>query len=196
MDANKNGQGTPFPVYFYCSRNQAEPERTDPNRVMRCLLRQSCSSQGEHELHRILDNRFANKDSDGEIRMEEATNLLSQSINVRSATYILVDALDECASENRHKLIQCLKEVLRTTSTVVKIFIASRENPDIYRRLGQCPEVQLDSSQNQKDIELYVKCKVQEKFDNGMILHGEEAEVVERELTNIKTRLLEGAGGM
>jgi hypothetical protein len=196
MDANKNGHGGPFPIYFYCSRNQAEPERTDPDRILRCLLRQSFSSPRELQLHHILEDRFGKKDSAGDIGMGEAMKLLCQSIEIRPVTYILVDALDECKLDDRRKLIQCLKEVLRASSTIVKILIASRENPDIYKRLGQCPEVQLNSSQNEKDIEVYVETKVQQEFHDGMLLPEEEAEVVRKELTKIKTRLREGAKGM
>jgi hypothetical protein len=188
--------GAPYPIYFYCSRDQAERERSESGQIVRCLLRQSLELPGTSFQLNALRERYKKRQTAGSISLNEAKDLLLQSIETRSTTYILVDALDECDTDNRRKLIECLREVLEASSTIVKVFFASRENPDIYKKLSQYPEVQLNAMQNQMDIDTYVEAKVQEGFDNDLLLPDEDEEAVEQELTNIKKCLREGAKGM
>jgi hypothetical protein len=188
--------GAPYPIYFYCARDQAERERSESGQIVRCLLRQSLELPGGSLQLDALRARYEERHKHGEVRLEEARDLLRQSIETRSTTYILVDALDECDIDNRRKLIGCLREILEVSSTTVKVFFASRENPDIYRKLSKYPEVHLNAMQNQMDIDTYVEAKVQEKLDNHELLPGEDEEEVKQELTNIKRCLRDGAKGM
>jgi hypothetical protein len=191
-----NKHGAPYPIYFYCARDQAERERSELGQIVRCLLRQSLELPGTSLQLDALKKRYEKRQTAGELSLEEAKDLLRQSIEIRSTTYILVDALDECDIDNRRKLIECLREVLKVSSTTVKIFLASRKNPDIYKTLGQYPEVQLNAKQNQVDVDAYVEAKVHEDFDKGLLLPDEDKEAVKQELTDIKRRLREGANGM
>ena len=125
--------------------------------------------------------------------MNEATRLVCQTIADRPITYIMVDALDEC-NQDLPDLVASLKGVLQQSSSLVKIFVTSREYPDIQDLLNQYPDLCIDASQNQADIELYVKVEVESAISKKKLLPREK--VTEDLRRSIGTCLREGAMGM
>ena len=56
------------PVYFYCTRSAAEPDRSNPNAVLASVLRQlSCVQPGAPILSPVID-KYKNKAKDSSPR--------------------------------------------------------------------------------------------------------------------------------
>lgn len=70
----------PDPIYFYCARNPAEPERAKPDAILRSLLRQlSCPSPGEAILEPIrimYEAREKTAFGVGALSLEESRDLI------------------------------------------------------------------------------------------------------------------------
>src|SRR5215469_2628889 len=93
----------PRPVFFYSSRNRAEPGRSDPKAILASLARQlSALEPGKPLLKPTLDlykKKEAEGFASGSLRIEESCALIIQLIEQYPVTTIVIDALDECDPE-------------------------------------------------------------------------------------------------
>ena len=164
-------QRAPYPIYFFCSRNTAEPERADPEHILRSLMRQASDLPGGPPLHHTLKKRYEKRRVDGDVSAQEAVEIISNTIEDRSVTYILIDALDECDRRKREVLIDALKTILVESKSLIKIFVTSRDNHhDITWSMRGFPALCIDASQNQADIVHYVQYSVQRAIDRKKLL--------------------------
>ena len=186
---------TPYPMYFFCSRNTAEPERADPEHVLRSLMRQSSNLPKGPPLHPSVEERYNNRRAAGDLTAKEATDIILHTIEQRPITYIIVDALDECDRQRREILIDCLKDILAKSSSLVKIFVTSRDNhQDIVLSMEGYPALCIDASCNQADINYYVQYSVKNAIDKRKLL---PTEGVANDLQQkIEDSLCHGAAGM
>ena len=183
-----------YPLYFYCSRSTQDVKRSDPEQVLRCLLRQASDIPGGRGLHPKTLSRYDQCRKAGHLSIEEATDLLMITVEERPVTYIFLDALDECERETRYELIKAMEKVLIDSPILIKIFVSSRDDQDIVLSLDNYPNITIDASQNQHDIALYVSERTQKLIDEKRLLG---AHLVTEELKeNICQRLCEGAQGM
>lgn len=164
-------------MYFFCSGNTAEPERADPDSILRCLMRQASDLPGGPPLHSRLAERFARRSFEGAISGKEATAIIVETIKDRPLTYIVIDALDECNTQKRFDLISSLKTILADSKSLVKIFITSSDNHgDITRWMIGCPAVCIDASQNKEDIDYYIQYSVEKVIKEGRLLPTERVD--------------------
>lgn len=194
VEAHEQQQGA-YPIYFFCSRNTAEPERADPEQILRSLMRQASDLPGGPPLHQNLKDRFNNRRKEGEVSAEEASEVIVSTIEDRPITYIVIDALDECDRQRRDILVDALKTILTQTNSLVKIFVTSRDNhQDIVLSMNGVPALCIDASRNQADIVQYVQHSVQRAIDKRKLLP------TERMTVNIKQAIVDslcnGADGM
>ena len=117
-----------YPIYFFCSRNTAEPERADPEHILRSLMRQTSDLPGGPPLHHTLKDRYDKRRVKGDVSAEEACSIIIDTIESRPITYIVIDALDECDRRKREILLDALKTILTKSKSLVKIFVTSRDN--------------------------------------------------------------------
>ncbi|KXL44547.1 hypothetical protein M433DRAFT_28480, partial [Acidomyces richmondensis BFW] len=129
------------------------------------------------------------------ISAEEATSIIIKTIERRPVTYILIDALDECDLQRRDLLVDCLKTILSDSSSLVKIFVSSRDSQqDIAWSMRGHPALCIDASRNGADIDRYVHDSVVKAIQKKKLL---PTECVDTELQNkIEDRLRKGAAGM
>lgn len=150
---------------------------------------------GGPPLHDALKERYNKRRTAGDVSAEEAINIILQTIKDRPVTYIVIDALDECNRDTRWVLIESLEEILRRSTSLVKIFVTSRDDhQDISLSLTRYPRVRIDASRNHEDIELYVRVKVKEAISKRRLLPSEQ--VTEELQKKIETTLCDGANGM
>lgn len=188
-------QGAPYPIYFFCSRNTAEPERADPEHILRSLMRQASDLPGGPPLHHTLKDRYHKRRVQGDVSAEEAAEIISNTIEDRPATYILIDALDECDRWKREVLIDALKRILVESKSLVKVFVTSRDNhQDITWSMRGFPALCIDASQNQADIVHYVQYSVQRAIDRKKLLPTERVTIDVHKA--IVDSLCNGADGM
>ena len=191
------GDRNPNPIYFYCQRNSAEPERSDPEAILRSLVRQmSCLRPGGALLPPVRDSYDARKKEGfaaGSLDSDECTALILEMTKDRLMTTIVIDALDECDPEKRDVLLGALSRIITDSTGLVKLFISSRDDRDIVLHLGECPNLKIQASHNQDDITMYVNSEVSKVIRSRKWRSGKVDEKLEEE---IKLTLIEKAQGM
>ncbi|KAF5867477.1 putative ankyrin repeat protein [Botrytis fragariae] len=200
-----SSMGTAAPVaYFYCSRNTAEPERANPEEVLRSILEQVSSNTANLPIRKPVVEIFKNliKENRGIsppqelLNSNETTEVLLKILQV-DPFYVVIDALDECDPSKRYSLIESLKTIIDESASVVKVFISSRRDNDIVSQLDDSPCISIQSSHISKDIEDYVKKEVSEAIEKKRIVKGkllpEEKKKIEQQITQA---LIDGSQGM
>ena len=156
----KAGQNPP-PVFFYCSRNAAELQRSDPAAILSSIVRQlSCTEPGHPLLSPIIEiyERKGQGYSSQGLQVEESRDLIMRLIEYYPMTTIVIDALDECDPEKRELLLDTIESLLQHSSLgLLKVFLSSRDDQDISCTLREYPNLDLVSSRNSADIEAFVK---------------------------------------
>ncbi|ATZ54933.1 hypothetical protein BCIN_11g02450 [Botrytis cinerea B05.10] len=199
-----SSMGTAAPVaYFYCSRNTAEPERANPEEVLRSILEQVSSNTANLPIRKPVVEVYKNlkKDNRGlppqeRLSLDETTEVLLEILQV-DPFYVVIDALDECNPNERFNLIESLKTIIDESANVVKVFISSRRDYDIVSQLEESPCISIQPSHISKDIEDYVKKEVSEAIEKKKIVKGKlmpkEKKEIEQKITQV---LIEGSQGM
>lgn len=161
-DAKKsfqNGQN-PAPVFFYCSRNTAEPARSNPDAIIANIARQLSSFQPGDPLLPPMVAAYKKREiegfASGSLGIDESRTLILQLTDYYPLTTIVIDALDECDPERRPDLLDTLELILQESSSLVKVFVSSRRDHDIVLNLRDYPNLELSSEKNKDDISSFV----------------------------------------
>ena len=128
-------------------------------------------------------------DEDGsEISRLDIAETRDRIIEIASAmpVTILIDALDECRSDQRHQLLGALDVLLDKSSHLVKVFVSSRDDVDIVLRLQKHPNIYINIYDNKYDINRFIRAEVQRAQSDGRLLKG----IVSSELKTLITRNL------
>jgi hypothetical protein len=186
------------PAFFYCSRNTAEPARSDPEKILASLARQLSNLQPEQPLLQPAIALYKTKKqqgfASGPLRIEESCDLILRLLGLYSLTVIVIDALDECNPDTRTDLLDALETILRESTNLVKIFISSRDDQDIVFQLKQYPNLEISSESNYEDIESFVKTTAKELIRKGKLLKYSSSKQDMEDL--VTWRVTAGAAGM
>ena len=160
MRRSEAGQSPP-PVYFYCSRDAAEPQRSDPAAILSSIVRQlSCAEPGLPLLPPVIE-KYEKKGqgfSSQGLQFGESCELIMKLIEHYPVTTIVIDALDECNPDKREMLLDAIEGLLQNSSLgLLKVFLSSRDDQDIACTLREYPNLDLVSSRNSADIEAFVR---------------------------------------
>ena len=115
----------------------------------------------------------------GPLNLEESTALIIELSQNKPLTIIVIDALDECDFSSRGDLLDALSRILHDSCSLVKILVSSRADADIVCHYSDCPNLQIDASQNQRDIEHYVNSEVESLTNRKKLLYGNISEKFE-----------------
>ena len=190
------GQGPP-PVYFYCSRNAAEAERSDPAVVLGSIARQLASSQPGRPLLGPVVEKWKKKGqgfSSNGLQAEESCDLIVELTEQYPITTIVIDALDECVPEKRQTLLDALENILQDSMGLVKIFVSSRDDQDLVCTLREYPNLDIISDRNTVDIESFVRTETENLVRKRRLLRNSNARDELKAL--IIDRVSKGADGM
>ncbi|KAF7931270.1 hypothetical protein EAE99_003741 [Botrytis elliptica] len=199
-----SSMGTAAPVaYFYCSRNTAEPERANPDEVLRSILEQVSSNTANLPIRKPVVEVYTKlkKENRGlspqeRLNLHETTEVLLKILQV-DPFYVVIDALDECDPSERYSLIESLKTIIDESASVVKVFISSRRDNDIVSQFDESPCISIQPGNISNDIENYVKKEVSEAIEKKRIVKGklipEEKKKIEQQITQA---LIDGSQGM
>jgi len=163
-------------AFFYCARDPREPRRGQCVSVMQSLLRQVTAlsptrtiSQPVKARHdKIQDEGFG----DREWTEDECVETLIEVMDIYPSLTILIDALDECDSDERMSVLQCLKRVREESANLVKIFITSRDDIDIMASLADASDIRVSATYNSDDISRFVDEKVDAMMDSRARVYG------------------------
>lgn len=197
MRRSKAGQSPP-PVYFYCSRDPAEPQRSDPAAILSSIVRQlSCAEPGLPLLPPVIE-KYEKKGqgfSSQGLQIEESCELITKLIEHYPVTTIVIDALDECNPEKREMLLDAIESLLQDSSLgLLKVFLSSRDDQDIACTLREYPNLDLVSSRNSADIEAFVREETNRLVKKQRLLRNSHAK--EALKTLIIDQVSRGADGM
>ncbi|KAI1860458.1 hypothetical protein JX265_009857 [Neoarthrinium moseri] len=173
-------QQAPQPAYFYCSRNPAEPERSDPACIMASIVRHLSSlGPGKPLLQPTISTYQSHEDEGfaaGSLGLKDSRDLLLQLLEKFPTATIIIDALDECRTDTRRQLLDCLEYILLESTTLVY------------------PGLELSSRLNSKDITYFVKSETDQLIARGQLLRSSTSRI---ELSaKIVEDVTDGAQGM
>jgi hypothetical protein len=188
----------PPPVFFYCSRNPAEPGRSSPEAIIASIVQQLSSLQPGHPLLDPTITAYSKKEAEGfasgKLRINESCALILQLVEHYPLTTIAIDALDECDPEKRGDLLDTLETILRESSHLVKIFVSSRDDQDIVYHLKDYPNLEISSDRNMDDIVAFIKTETRALITKGKLLRfSSNQDELERLIIDHITK---GASGM
>lgn len=110
------------------------------------------TSSNSDSLQETREGAFAS----GSLSIDESRALILQLVEHYPLTTIVIDALDECDPERRSDLLEILELILQESSSLVKIFVSSRDDYDIVLHLRDYPNLELSSEKNMDDISSFV----------------------------------------
>ncbi|KAJ9129512.1 Velvet factor, partial [Pleurostoma richardsiae] len=164
----------PPPAYFYCSRNPAEPKRSDPESILASIARQlSCLKPGLPLLQPTIAIYRAHEEEGfaaESLRLQEIRTLIMQLSEHYPTITIILDALDECNPSTRECLISAMESILQESPCLIKIFVSSRDDQDIVYKLRQYPNLDLSSDRNSGDIAKLVEWETSRLIKAGTML--------------------------
>src|ERR1700753_1061183 len=173
MSDSKAGHNPP-PVFFYCSRNTAEFSRSDPNTILASIARQLSHPKLGGPLLQPTISIYTEKEeqgfASGRLRLEDSLNLILELAEFYPVITIVIDALDECNLEKRADLVDALERLLQDSSTLIKVFISSRDDQDIVFRLKEYPNLEISSNKNGDDLNNFIKYKTRELIRRRKLL--------------------------
>ncbi|KAI2634056.1 hypothetical protein GGS21DRAFT_543965 [Xylaria nigripes] len=154
----------PPPAYFYCSRNPAEPGRSDPGAILASIVRQLSCLKPEEPLFppTVAKYRSCEKNAfaASSLQPQETFDLLLEILTVYQTATIIIDAFDECNPETRQELLDHFESLLHEPSILLKIFVSSRNDQDIVYQLQTYPTLELSKDLISDDINRYMESEI------------------------------------
>ena len=197
-----SGQASPAPVaYFYCTRNSAETERSNPDEILRSILRQLTVSHGSSsQVHeRVLqeyERRQAVAKVDGfevtRLKAAECVRLILDTTATNPAT-VIIDAVDEIQPNSRHVLLNALVQIVQSSMSVVKVFVTSRDDTKIHALLPDAEALRVKTEHTRVDMYTFVREEVSSAIRNRRMLNGVVSDTLKEDLISV---LVAGAGEM
>ena len=181
-------------AYFYCKAD--EPERRNPADILRSIVRQLCCQKGRPVMgavSAIYRDREEDGFADGALTIAESVDLIINLAEHHQTVIIVIDAFDECEAMLRPDFIAALEKVLHQSLALIKIFITSRNNIDIVRRMDAYPDISIMESDTAEDLKRFVEADVERVIRERRLLDGD----VSGDLKEFVIRTLStGAQGM
>ena len=100
-----------------------------------------------------------------QISIESCKKIFRELLKAYAKSTLIIDGLDECDFKTRQELIDVLDDVICGSESLVKIFIASRDDADLMQQYRYGRNLTIHekySKYNAKDIEKYVLSRMTE----------------------------------
>ncbi|MCJ1269051.1 hypothetical protein MMC22_008939 [Lobaria immixta] len=187
-------------AYFYCTRNVTEPQRANPDEIMRSILKQLSCSKSDVPIKEPIVNAYRKRKEEAylhgcdleKLTVDECVQL-TLALLENDPAVIIIDALDECDPARRHEILIAFDTIIHRSANLVKVFVSSRDDNDIVCRLTNSPNVYIRATDNSEDIRRFVYIEVDRSLEDRKLLSGD---ISARMKSRIITTLIEGAQGM
>ncbi|OQD62738.1 hypothetical protein PENPOL_c011G02956 [Penicillium polonicum] len=188
-------------AYFYCSRSTAEPQRGNAQSILGCIARQLSSPSSNQPLASPTLSLYRKIHlADGSMRapsLWECRDLILELTEAHSRTTIVIDALDECAREERAELVEALEYIIDNSTSLVKAFVTSREEGDLRLSIQEHTGLQVTWVENGSDIEKFVNFETDRLVAKNQLLGSIRVKATKEELRAlIKEDTIYKASGM
>lgn len=149
-------------VYFYCDRNRSD--HRDRASIIRSFIRQlSADTDNNEDVCKIVDEQWRLEKRKGfpskDLAFEICKEFLPMLVAAHAKTIMVLDGLDECDMESRHELIYLLKNLTDDPSCLVKVFISSREDQDLFKNFISRTHLRVQA--NDDDTKTYILAQLQ-----------------------------------
>lgn len=123
--------------------------------------------------------------------------MLRSMLQQTTKTFLVIDGLDECNTNERKSLLDFLVEVTnlcdRQSAGKIRVLILSRDEPDFKKYLSLATLLRLDSQDALEDIEHYVQYRAglaeeDRKYIEHNVLDRTEGESLDFPLTKVNRR--------
>lgn len=172
--------------YFFCTSNDQRSE--EPRTILTSLARQILNIFDEtKEIGDSLKSMFVTNHREPNIK--DLSELLVSVARLPTASYLIIDGLDECSDSDRREILGCLGVLIRGIPRGIKILISSRWMDS--ELLENFTQISLQTSRNRSDIELYIREIIDAKIKDRSIVIKDPCMAEE-----IKQALIQKAGGM
>lgn len=188
-------------AYFYCTKNSAEPDRSNPNEILRSILRQLTIGDGTSPtIHESVLREFEHRQAEakvngfelGRLQASECIRMILDTTAANPATIIL-DAVDEIESNSRHVLLSAFNQIAQDSLNIVKVFVTSRDDSNIRALLPDALAVRIQKGHVSRDMDDFVHREVSLAIQNRRMLNGVVSDSLRQALTRV---LILGAGEM
>ena len=180
-------------AYFYCTKNACEAERSDPDEIMRSLLRQlTFAHNAQSMMHEALtmdyERRQAEAELDGfdmhRLRAAQCVKLILETSGNDPAVFVL-DAIDEVQEPRLHELLDALKHIVAESASVVKILITSRNDSKVFALLPDVQRICINRTDTRADMELFVRHHVDRVIRTKRFLCGFVTDALRQDIINV-----------
>jgi hypothetical protein len=176
-------------AYFYFDFTDADKQK--PDLMVRSLISQL--SEQCIEIPIALEALYSSLDNGNrQPSLDALMNVLEQMLQEFPQSYLILDALDECA--DRVELMRILKQMARWQLEETRVLVTSRKERDIESSLEEIVNreciICLQHQVVDKDIQTYVRQRLSD--DKGLKKWQKGAEIRQE----IETVLMEGSRGM
>ena len=125
------------------------------------------------ELEKFYEHHYRN---DSQPKYNELRNIFLAIIQQFGRIFFILDALDECAADQRKGFCEFILSLADTSLTgssqgMVKLFITSRRESDIVQAFQQSsiPTIKVEAAKVDRDIKVYVKAQIKLRLRNGSL---------------------------
>ncbi|KAK5630889.1 hypothetical protein RRF57_006604 [Xylaria bambusicola] len=157
VESSPNQEGFAF---FYCDRN--EEQRRKPLSVLQSYVRQLSTTAKNPDCIRksLQDCCQKARRSGSDLSFEHCRYQLLESINLYHNTTLVLDALDECEPNSRGQILEIIEFLISKSGNSLKVFISSRPDQDIRDRFLKTPNIEIQATDNEEDIQKFVREKI------------------------------------
>lgn len=195
-----NPTTAPF-AYFYCADYEAEPERGQPDKIMRSIVRQlTVSAQPQRKVRDAVLSEYERRRAEAELDGFEAKTLqvkdcvrLILDVTNSDPVTIVLDAVDEVKEQDRYELLHALSRVVSSSNNVTKVLVTSRDNSHIHAILPDARKLRINKEGNRADVDCFVRAQINGVTEAKRLLNGRVPSSLCDELVE---KLVEGAGEM
>jgi hypothetical protein len=188
-------------LYYYCGDIKGHGGRCDAKDVMRSLLRQlTVKDEETFEIVEQVHLEFRRREARGKVGIgdvdklepHECTHWIAELLQ-SDEVIIIIDAIDEIDVMDRHLLLKELIALRDDSSRVTKMLVSSRDDTNLTQWLEGAPELRLQASLTEADMERFIRHRVSTAVDNKQLLDG----VVDPSFqSQLESYLLDRADGM
>ena len=145
-------------TYVYCNFKESRTTMT----YIRLALKQLCRTMESlpSKLQEVYVRHYGN---DSQPKYDELRQVFLAVIQQFGRIFFVLDALDECALDQRKDLCEFILSLANTSQGIVKPFVTSRKESDIERAFRQrsVPTIEVQAAKVDRDIEVYVKAQIE-----------------------------------
>lgn len=174
--------------FVYC--NYKEPQETAT--YIKVLIKQLSRRMNElpAKLETLYDKHYLNASNPGYTELQSVLIGISKCFE---KVFLVLDALDECADDQRREIFEVLQSIVspgKTNHGNVKLFVTSRREQDIQRAFKSFPIIEIEAEKVNEDIESYVTAQLDQHLQDGTL------KITDSLKHKILTALVDRAGGM